>query len=717
MSQDCNEIGQYVVRIDASNEVGSGVLVKPDKNAKNCYVFTAKHTLTKAFKNFEYPKHQGEIKIFSQNHQNEIVQIYHKDLLIINEQLDLAIFILDSNIEDNKSILNQLEVLKIFNDEFYICISAGYPEVRHIKDQEDYKTDCYICHYNKIHDNCSDKYEIRTERILFCPENSQTDNMKGFSGSGVFVRGQDKKYYLSGIAIESENQQVLICLDLTALFERIKNYLVDRKEIPIQIGGFSPSKALGIENTTLQLDQIKAEINDNLPLIKDIKSYEGFEQQIDYIKTGGEFNKKLKKRVDTLDKELDEISLTYLYQAILFDENKEHQKATHNFKKAIKYRDDFKAYFYKAKASRKRQDINNDIKEKQEQREIHEYLLKTEEVRENDDKRLNSLEELLQIYQDQKDDEKLEATCLALLDIYTKEENNHLFREKKANIYYQLSDIYFNRKKYEEAKELLTQDLETNNNKLKRKIKVKLALTYFEIAKIHEGKKDIDKMISSLQEAEKQLYGENNILNGKIYLYFVKVFLNKKEWHETDKYLNRALKIYQHLNMDNAIYLEEIIWIYNALAITNHYLEQDNYINSNSEIFFEKALDEISHLDKKTSEYKQYQLMIQKKRQIYFDEINKRQYIKQQNLFTKNVLDKILHTLRQENTEENQIINNYLEEIQRFLKQQAELQQKNTTQIQAFYCLLNQQPKPNKEKLTRLREKIKKFFSQHLTHK
>jgi tetratricopeptide (TPR) repeat protein len=680
MSQYCNDIDQYVVRIDTPKEKGSGVLVKPNDNAKNGYVFTAKHTLTKAFEKFEYPKHQGEIKIF-QNNQKEILEIYHKDLFIIDEQLDLAIFILDSNIEDNKGILNQLDVLKIFNDEFSTCISAGYPTVRKIEDQKDYETDCYICHYNKIHDNCSYKYEIRTERILFCPDKSQKENMEGFSGSGVFVHGQDKKYYLSGIVIQSRNQQILICLDLTALFERIKNYLVDRKEIPIQIDGFSPSKALGIENTTLQLDQIKAEINDNLPLIKDIKSYERFEQQIDYIKTGGEFNKKLKKRVEALDKELEEISLTYLYQAILFDENKEHQKATHNFKKSIKYRDDFKAYFYKAKASRKRQDSHNDIKEKQEQREIHEYLLKTEEVRENANKRLESLKELLPVYQDKKDDEKLETTYLALLDIYAKEENNHLFIEEKANIYYQLGEIYFNRKKYEEAKELLTNDLETNDNKLKRKIKVKLALTYFEIAKIYEGKKDIDKMISSLQEAEKQLYGENNILNGKIYLYFVKVFLNKKEWHETDKYLNRALKIYQHLKMDNAIYLKEIIWIYSALAKTNRYLEQDNYMNS--EIFFEKALDEISHLDKNADEYKRYQHIIQKQRQIYFDE-------KQQNVFTN--------------------INNDLKQIQRVLKQQAELQQKNTTQIQALYCLLNQKQKANKNKLTMLIETIKKLF-------
>ena len=49
MSQDCNDIDQYVVRIDADKELGSGVLVKPYDNAKNCYVFTAKHTLTKAF--------------------------------------------------------------------------------------------------------------------------------------------------------------------------------------------------------------------------------------------------------------------------------------------------------------------------------------------------------------------------------------------------------------------------------------------------------------------------------------------------------------------------------------------------------------------------------------------------------------------------------------------------------------------------------------------
>jgi hypothetical protein len=148
---------------------------------------------------------------------------------MINEQLDLAIFILDLNLENNQNILNQLEVLKIINDKIYNCISAGYPNFRYIEDQEDYKTDCYICHYNKIHDNCSYKYEIRTERILFCPENSQTENMQGFSGSGVFVRGQDKKYYLSGIVIQSENQQVLICLDLTALFKSIIDYLVTRK--------------------------------------------------------------------------------------------------------------------------------------------------------------------------------------------------------------------------------------------------------------------------------------------------------------------------------------------------------------------------------------------------------------------------------------------------------------------------------------------------------
>jgi hypothetical protein len=670
-------IENYVMRIH-SKENGSGILVKPCKDSKYYYVFTARHVFLdeEEVENFEYIKYKDSITI----HTKDNKKLYHENIILIGEEYDLAIFQLNFDNEKNKEILSKIDVISIFNDEFTECIAMGFPDVKIVGDDLKEKLWRYEFKYHRKYNYF--QYEALSKQILFCPECSQTENMQGFSGSGMLVKGYDNQYYLSGIVIKSANQGVIICLDITSLFEKINTHL----PLPIQIGGYSYKQALGIENSELDLEKLYELIDKKLPLIQEIEENKN---KLEFIETGGTFNKKLKDRT----KDLDELPIVYLYQALLFHNSKQHLKATNNFKKAIQYKQDFKAYFYKAKASRKNNKNENktpDENPKDNLKELEYLINNTKHEQEEKIDYFNYLNKILPIYKEQKDNEKLESTYLALLSIYLKEIENPESKEKTSTTYYELAKLAIakgEKSDYRQSAELLENALKTSNNEeFKQKIKKILAQTYFYISK--ENTKENTIKINFLQKAEEQFHNPHSQsieLLGTIHRSLAYCFFKENEWVKTEKSLNKALVVFQKLKHEDNNHIDTIIKIYRNLAINDNKLKQASDINSS--VFFKSALDEINFLGKETDTHKKYQHKILEKYKSHIDSINN----KQQKLATIIIINEMKDRLKQQgelqkhnNNAINKLQNYFPKSQEKIMIKIEEIQQKNLDKIEIY---------------------------------
>jgi len=638
-----NHIEDFLVEVQGEGS-GSGILVKPTEGATVCYIFTARHVLLKNKNTEENIQNKVEYKVFYKKEKLELLD----EKLYIDEDYDLAIFILDLKNQYNKKILENLNKLVIYNDDFDICMGVGYP---HIRSELSIKTGYYEFRFNRYIKEIPEKetlqeeilqeetslYEIIANQVLFCPENSQHDNMQGFSGSGILVKNNNT-YYLSGIAIKSLNQQALVCLSLTNLFQHIqtklKSYLPyfdsEIEKNTIQIGGYSYREELGISDNELNQKYLKDLINTQLDgessssLIKEIQEKRDTEQQLEYIKFGGEFYKKLEKKA----KELDEIPIVYLYQALLFDENNEHKKATNNFKKAVKYRSDFQAYFDKAKAMR----AINSHKETKAQT-LNELTAEESVLNYNDIESLENYLEQLELLPDnekkkEKYTEKLERIYTAILDYYQKEKalssnKNTENDEKIAEVYFHLGNIYLGRQEYITANNSFSHSLDMKDIELLKEAKQKLLYTYCKVIDVYKNEEENKpKIIDILEEAEKFLDKyeiEPNQSSGKIYTTFARHFFQNEDFDETKKYLDKALSVYIKLNIGENCFNRKVISIYSSLAKNDRYLKNREHVNSI--IYFEKAKKSLN----KDDNYQHFCDLIAKRQQAHLAHSNKKE--------------------------------------------------------------------------------------------
>ena len=345
-----NKIKKHIVKIQVKNNngitTGSGVILK--SNTGKYYIFTAKHNFAyndRDMQNVENIKLEyilHDIKNVSILHPYQNLEIIDA-ILLDNPNMDLIILV----IKKHESLKN-LD-LKIFNDDFQKCIVAGYPEIR--KDNSREYFDCIyetkVEDYEK-RDDYKSTFEVYSTKPLYTSKKKEMKTIVGISGGGAFVEGSDGKIYLVGIEIEYKGISNLVCIDLRSIIGKINEELNDK----IEVGGFSLYEKFGIDIEKLNLSDIKSEISrKNDYIIKDLQNNIKDIKEYKFLKDGAT---NYRKKIDKEYKKIGNLAKAFLYNGIVFHENGDYNRATGQFKKAVKLDSNLEVYFAQSKFQRKK---------------------------------------------------------------------------------------------------------------------------------------------------------------------------------------------------------------------------------------------------------------------------------------------------------------------------------------------------------------------------
>jgi len=345
-----NKIKKHIVKIQVKNNngitTGSGVILK--SNTGKYYIFTAKHNFAyndRDMQNVENIKLEyilHDIKNVSILHPYQNLEIIDA-ILLDNPNMDLIILV----IKKHESLKN-LD-LKIFNDDFQKCIVAGYPEIR--KDNSREYFDCIyetkVEDYEK-RDDYKSTFEVYSTKPLYTSKKKEMKTIVGISGGGAFVEGSDGKIYLVGIEIEYKGISNLVCIDLRSIIGKINEELNDK----IEVGGFSLYEKFGIDIEKLNLSDIKSEISrKNDYIIKDLQNNLKDIKEYKFLKDGAT---NYRKKIDKEYKKIGNLAKAFLYNGIVFHENGDYNRATRQFKKAVKLDSNLEVYFAQSKFQRKK---------------------------------------------------------------------------------------------------------------------------------------------------------------------------------------------------------------------------------------------------------------------------------------------------------------------------------------------------------------------------
>jgi hypothetical protein len=343
---------RYILQIKGTEFTGSGVLVQSDKKF---YIFTAKHnfksTSEQEVKDIEIEDirediDNGDITILTPYPDTKIKDVIGLD----NPAVDFIVFVLDR--ENSKGLNNQnIEQLKVFNDDFKECIVAGYPIIR-----GDNSIEYFDCFYetkveeDEDRDDYKNTFEVSPTKQLFRGKITEMETIVGISGGGVFVQGSDNSIYLAGIEIEYKGIRNLVCISLRDIIDEVNEKLKDKFDDKIEVGGFSLYEKFGIDINKLKLDSIKNEISQKNDYIYTVlEEAKGENNEYDFFKNHqNQYFKKINKEY----KNIENLAKAFLYNGIVFHENKDYNRATRHFKKAVKLDPSLEVYFAQSKFKR-----------------------------------------------------------------------------------------------------------------------------------------------------------------------------------------------------------------------------------------------------------------------------------------------------------------------------------------------------------------------------
>jgi len=230
-------IKKFVVKIEYTGIKSSGVIFKPTKNSNYGYIITAKHSFFSNNKDNSYKENfidfeKADLKITQELSSESINsdELFSKVYLLDyseDESIDLAFLVVDLKKAKLLQDVHHLEVedsedcnYDIKNQDFFI---VGYPN--HSTDRE----------VNKIHPH-KVRYLQNTEESSsyfleeFFDYNRSIDadikyEIKGLSGSGVFILNNRGKAKLRSILIEVDRHDTFVCVKLDVLIDRTNDRL------------------------------------------------------------------------------------------------------------------------------------------------------------------------------------------------------------------------------------------------------------------------------------------------------------------------------------------------------------------------------------------------------------------------------------------------------------------------------------------------------------
>lgn len=355
MTMNKDDLKRYILQIKGTKFTGSGVLIQ--SNNKNFYIFTAKHnfksTSGQKVKDIEIDDirediDNGDIVILTPYPDIKIKEV----IGLNNLTVDFIVFEID---KDNSKGLNNLNIeqLRVFNDDFKECIVAGYPKAR-----GDNSIEYFDCFYetkvevDEDRDDYQNTFEVYSTKPLYTHKNEEMETIVGISGGGVFVQGSDNNIYLAGIEIEYKGICNLVSISLRDIIDEVNEKLKDKFDDKIEVGGFSLYEKFGIDINKLKLDSIKNEISQKNDYIHtSLKEAKGENNEYDFFKNHqNQYFKKINKEY----KSLENLAKAFLYNGIVFHENKDYNRATRHFKKAVKIDPNLEVYFAQSKFKREK---------------------------------------------------------------------------------------------------------------------------------------------------------------------------------------------------------------------------------------------------------------------------------------------------------------------------------------------------------------------------
>jgi len=437
-----NELKKYILKVEGFEQDGSGVLFRPKEESSFIYILTAKHNFRRNSQDVE------QILIEDIEDFKEEINIYpYKDLQIkkviglSDISIDLVLLVVD-NSSISKNLLENIPILKVFNDEFKICTVVGYPIIRNRDASVEYLPSLFSSSNDE-----KNTFEVRSEIPLHTHTDSEMDTIPGISGGGVFVKGNDKVIYLAGIEIGYMPIRNLVCISLRdvigELNEKLNSSLLDK----IEFGGFQLYDKFGIDMDKLDLNQVKEDLETKNPYIKNLLNQS--ENILDELKnTQSTYRQKL----DEGYKNTHNLAKAFLYNGIVFHENKDYNRATRQFKKAIKLDLSLEVHFANSKFQRK--NLTSEKKSKIEE-EVFEISLDKED----------SDEIIIQFLKDSLIDENTikESQLLHLNHLLYKDEKK--YKDDIIKYTKELSDYYFEHKDFTNSEKQLI-GLQTLYNEL-----------------------------------------------------------------------------------------------------------------------------------------------------------------------------------------------------------------------------------------------------------
>jgi hypothetical protein len=318
------ELCEFIIRLEyrtneSQVEKASGVILKIDE--KLAYILTAKHTFKSS--NIDTKK------ITVIDYWDREIQVDEKYLLENN--LDIVILKIDNN---SMPIIDKTKKIKLYMGEFNDCAIAGYP-----KSLKGTKSEIIQMSNPDEIDATSISFQIKAKEPLNSFENSEMDNLKGLSGSGVFKRGIDGEIFLVGIQYKYMRTIYLECLDIRQLVKEIQSQI--GKEL--LLGEYPFFEELGIDVKKLNFESLENTFKIN----KEIRKIQKSSNQYQFLLEDNRTNRKLEKDYHNLKKEMREVAQRYFYQGKIFVDNKDMLRAYNSFSRAIELSPEYKIYLSK----------------------------------------------------------------------------------------------------------------------------------------------------------------------------------------------------------------------------------------------------------------------------------------------------------------------------------------------------------------------------------
>ena len=409
----------YVVRIEYkkgdSIERASGVIIKSSSSI--FYILTVKHILKDRY-NTPLEKVSENINI-----DNLLVKNYLGDKI----EIDKVIFLKDKNLD---LILLKLKFsiegfidLKIYPDTFYECSVFGYPRSR----EKTYNSMLLPASHPDRVDFDSNSFEIRANMPLQSFEKSETDNIKGLSGSGVFIKGKSGRVYLVGIQYAYMPITSLTALNLRVIKEDIDEVI----EGEVLVSEYPFFEKLGIDINKIVFDSLDEYFSN--------KEMRKFKKRL--TRNRKKELEKLEKQYLSLKQSMRILADKYFYLGKEYFEKGNFSKSYGFFSRAIELCPSYKHFFAKSEFSK---DILTDeqIREREEL-DSEFYLVEDSPI-------------MSYILEDEEDFLKKKGDFKSLERLYLK-----LIRlpadtkDKIVNIFLKLSDIKFKNNKLSETENIL----------------------------------------------------------------------------------------------------------------------------------------------------------------------------------------------------------------------------------------------------------------------